>query len=112
VRQRIVNLIAARPDGITRGEIIATVYADDVDGGPDNANTISVLIKYANEELAAQGYHISPGAGPHIASLRCTNCDAHRGWLAHETHSFIVEAIRLVGRPIAPIAIRRGRSGE
>jgi hypothetical protein len=60
VRQRIVNLIAARPAGITRAEIIAAVYADDIDGGPDNPNTISVPIKHANVELAAQGYRIEP----------------------------------------------------
>jgi len=60
VRQRIVDLIAKRPDGITRSEIIATVYADDPNGGPDNPNTICVLIKHANEELAAQGWHIAP----------------------------------------------------
>ena len=60
IRQRIVDLIANRPDGITRDEIIATVYAHDVDGGPLNPNTVSVLIKHANEELAAQGYCISP----------------------------------------------------
>ena len=60
VRQRIVDLIANRPDGITRSEIIATVYADDPNGGPDNPNTICVLIKHANEELAAQGWHIAP----------------------------------------------------
>jgi hypothetical protein len=60
VRQRIVDLIANRPDGITRHEIIATVYADDIDGGPDNPNTISVLIHHANAELAAQGFRILP----------------------------------------------------
>jgi hypothetical protein len=60
VRQRIVDIIADRPDGITRGEIIATVYADDPNGGPDNPNVISVLIKHANAELAAQGFRIEP----------------------------------------------------
>ena len=60
VRQRIVDLIANRPDGITRSEIIATVYADDPNGGPDNPNTICVLIKHADEELATQGWHIAP----------------------------------------------------
>ena len=60
VRQLIVDLIANRPDGITRSEIIATVYADDIDGGPDNPNTIAVLIKRANEELATQGFRIEP----------------------------------------------------
>jgi hypothetical protein len=54
---------------------------------------------------------IGAGAGPHTASLRCVNCGAHRGWLAHETHSFIGEIVRLVGRPTEPIAIRRGRNG-
>ena len=60
VRQRIVDLIANRPDGITRDEILDVVYADDPDGGPANANTISVLIKHANSELAAQGFRILP----------------------------------------------------
>jgi hypothetical protein len=60
VRQRIVNLVADRPDGITRGELLDLVYADDPNGGPDNPNTISVLIKHANEELAAQGFRIEP----------------------------------------------------
>jgi hypothetical protein len=60
VRQAIVDLIADRPDGITRAEILATVYADDIDGGPNNPNTIAVLIKHANAELVAQGYRIAP----------------------------------------------------
>ena len=60
VRQRIVDVIADRPDGITRGEILDVVYADDADGGPANPNTVSVLIKHANKELAAQGWHIAP----------------------------------------------------
>jgi hypothetical protein len=60
VRQRIVNAIANRPDGITRRELIDLIYADDIDGGPDNPNTISVLIKYANAELGAQGFRIEP----------------------------------------------------
>jgi len=28
--------------------------------GPANPNTVSVLIKHANKELAAQGWHIAP----------------------------------------------------
>jgi hypothetical protein len=60
VRQRVVDLIANRPDGITRGELINLVYADDPNGGPDTPNTISVLVKDANKELAAQGYCIEP----------------------------------------------------
>jgi hypothetical protein len=60
VRQRIIDVIAARPDGITRAELLDVVYGDDIDGGPDNANTISVLIKHANEDLKPQGFRIEP----------------------------------------------------
>jgi DNA-binding response OmpR family regulator len=60
VRQRIVDLIANRPDGITRAEIINTVYAADINGGPTNENVVAVLIKHANKELAAQGFQIVP----------------------------------------------------
>jgi hypothetical protein len=60
IRQRIVDAIANRPDGITRAELLDTVYADDPDGGPDNPNTISVLIHHANTELMRQGFCISP----------------------------------------------------
>jgi hypothetical protein len=73
VRQRIVDAIANRPDGITRGELLSLVYADDIDGGPDNPNTISVLIKHANAELAAQGYRIEPawrGRGARYRMIR------------------------------------------
>jgi hypothetical protein len=58
VRQRIVDVVANRPDGITRGELIAVVYADDVNGGPSTPNTISVLVHLANQQLAKQGYRI------------------------------------------------------
>jgi hypothetical protein len=54
---------------------------------------------------------IDAGAGPHVASLRCVYCGAHRGWLPIETHRFLTEVVRLTGRPTTPIAIRRGRYG-
>ena len=60
VRQAIVNLIANRPDGITRGELIDIIYAADPNGGPSTPNTISVLVHLANQQLAQQGYRIEP----------------------------------------------------
>jgi hypothetical protein len=41
------------------------------------------------------------------ASCRCACCDAYRDVLSHETQKFITEIVRLVGRPTAPILIRR-----
>jgi hypothetical protein len=64
VRQRIVDLIANRPDGITRHEIIAAVYATDPNGGPKTENVISVLVKKATSDLAPLGYRIITSGGP------------------------------------------------
>ena len=65
VRQRIVNIIANRPDGITRDQLMLAVYGNDPNGGPENPNVISVLVNHANRELRPQGYEISarPGRG-------------------------------------------------
>jgi hypothetical protein len=64
VRQRIVNLIASRPDGISRSGLIALVYANDPNGGPTSENVVSVLVKKTNEELASQGFCIVFNGGP------------------------------------------------
>jgi|SRR6516165_10468089 hypothetical protein len=58
VRQRIVDIVANRPDGITRGELIDIIYSADPNGGPATPNTISVLIHLANQQLLEQGYRI------------------------------------------------------
>lgn len=44
VRRRLVEIIANRPDGITRSELMDLLYADDPDGGPEWVNGIWVLI--------------------------------------------------------------------
>lgn len=64
VRQRIVNIVANRPDGITRGELMDLVYSHDPNGGPSTPNTICVTIHAANEQLRPQGYRIRGGSGP------------------------------------------------
>jgi hypothetical protein len=53
---------------------------------------------------------IGSPAGPHLAELRCTMCQQHRGWLPRAAHQFLTETINKFGRPDTPIAIRRGRS--
>jgi hypothetical protein len=70
IRQRIVDVIANRPDGITRSEVLALVYADDPNGGPTNPNTVSVLIQRANAELAGQGFRITPAWPGHGGRYR------------------------------------------
>ena len=59
VRQRLVNIISGRPDGIEIHDLVGAVYADDPDGGPVTApRSVNVMIHKANKQLAAQGYQI------------------------------------------------------
>jgi len=59
VRQRLVNIIGGRPDGIEIYDLVGAVYADDPDGGPVTApRSVNVMIHQANKQLAAQGYQI------------------------------------------------------
>jgi hypothetical protein len=51
---------------------------------------------------------IGPGAAPHKASLRCTSCGRHCGWVSLTSWTFITEFIKQFGRPDKPIEIRRG----
>ena len=86
-----------------------SLFGDAVSRSPadpliDLVVTLPDLCKCGAAEAA-----IGAGRGPHLASLRCTACDAHRGWLGHQTHSFLTRIVNQFGRPPEPIAIRRAR---
>jgi hypothetical protein len=53
---------------------------------------------------------IGEGKGPHRASLFCSRCEAHRGWMANEAHAFVAELVKKFGKPTTPIKIRRKES--
>jgi hypothetical protein len=60
-RQRLVDVVSNRPDGITIGDLVDAVYADDPDGGPVTApRSVNAMIHMANRQLAAQGHQIRP----------------------------------------------------
>jgi hypothetical protein len=46
-------------------------------------------------------------AGRHLAELRCTWCQRHRGWLPRIAHQCLIEIVNKFGRPDTPICIRR-----
>lgn len=60
VRQRLVDIIAAHPDGLSSWELLDKVYADDPAGGPDHPNIINVHVWNVNRQLREQGYEIRP----------------------------------------------------
>ena len=64
VRQRIYDFIVKHPEGVTRKQVIDSVYADRIDGGPEWANGISVLIRLINKQLAGSGFKIKSRGGP------------------------------------------------
>jgi hypothetical protein len=49
---------------------------------------------------------IGAGAGPHSASLRCSRCGRHRGWLPKTFADFLLALVAQYGRPVKPITIR------
>ena len=58
-RQRLVNILADRPDGVPVRDLVDLVYADDPDGGPLTAQrSLNVVAHHANVQLRPQGYQI------------------------------------------------------
>jgi hypothetical protein len=54
----------------------------------------------------------SSSGGPHLASLRCQACDAHRGWLSRSSGEFLLAAIDRFGRPREPIIVRNSATSS
>jgi hypothetical protein len=48
--------------------------------------------------------------GPHHASLTCSRCGFHRGWLSGEAFRFLSDVIDRFGRPTEPVVIRHNQS--
>jgi hypothetical protein len=55
---------------------------------------------------------IGEGKGPHRASLFCSRCEKHRGWMANEAHAFVAEVVKKFGKPTAPIKIQRRKNNK
>jgi hypothetical protein len=53
---------------------------------------------------------IGEGKGPHRASLFCSRCEKHRGWMANEAHVFVAEVVKNFGKPKVPIRIQRSKN--
>ncbi len=66
LRQRIYDFVARHPHGATVDDIVSYVYADDPDGGPENAAVcIRTQIYFINSKvLRPMGLQIKGKAGP------------------------------------------------
>jgi hypothetical protein len=63
-RRRLVEILARRPDGMTRRELADWLYADDPNGGPENTLAVCQLVHQARLQLSRQGYTILSDRGP------------------------------------------------
>ena len=52
---------------------------------------------------------IVTGTELHAAGLRCSSCNAHRGWLSHEALALITKTLVRFGAPNEPIIVRQQR---
>jgi DNA-binding response OmpR family regulator len=64
VKQRIYDYIAKHPEGVTREQILDFVWADDIDGGPEFKNIVSVHIEKMRPILIEIGLTITRSRGP------------------------------------------------
>lgn len=53
----------ARPERVPREAIVQRVYADDINGGPESPNQVSVLAWLLRKKLAPIGVTIAHGRG-------------------------------------------------
>jgi hypothetical protein len=63
-RRRLVEILARRPEGMTRRELADWLYADDPNGGPENTLAVCQLVHQARLQLCEQGYTIISDRGP------------------------------------------------
>jgi hypothetical protein len=63
-RQAMFDYIAAHPEGVTVWQILAYVYADDPNGGPESHNIVSVVAKQINRIVNPLGVRIKGSGGP------------------------------------------------
>lgn len=65
-RQIIFDYVARHPEGVTVGQIMGHLYADDPNGGPESMNIVAVQAMHINRylEKRKQPYRIRGRGGP------------------------------------------------
>lgn len=65
LQRRIYNMVkAAGAAGIGASTIMERIYANDINGGPDSSNVVSVVVNQMNRRLASFNLKIKGRGGP------------------------------------------------
>jgi hypothetical protein len=74
----------------------------------ESASILSGLTVHLPRACTCGSAYMRTGAakGPHLASLRCTNCGRHCGWISTRVANLLLEIIGRFGRPTKPIEVR------
>ena len=65
IKQRIYDLVARSPQGISARAVFEQVWANDPDGGPESLNCIAVHVKQMVPILTRAGVAIRSTGGPY-----------------------------------------------
>lgn len=75
--------------------------------GPKPRSSIAGLTVHLDQHCrcGATVAVIVEGKGPHVAALRCPDCNVFRQWLPRKVCEFLSELVARTGRPTEPIEI-------
>jgi hypothetical protein len=60
-------------------------------------------------ECGREIFRVGLGTAMHRASLHCTACGKHGGWMSHESGRFLEKIVGCFGRPNTPIVVRNAQ---
>jgi hypothetical protein len=107
IRQRLIEILLNRPDGVALSELVDLIYSDDPAGGPLTArNSLNVIAHRANKQLSEQGYRIESTWRGRGARYRLVRIDDGQSRSAMTTIDEIFRGYRAAEQRI--LSARRG----
>jgi hypothetical protein len=92
-------------------QVSSDLFGFEPPADPNNLVGLRVEMPTPCPSCARNVATIGEGRGPHKASLHCTACERHRGWMSIEAFHFVSDLVRRFGRPTEPIVVRTSRDG-
>jgi hypothetical protein len=75
-----------------------------------STSIVGLLVSMADRPCRTCGstnFVVGAGKAMHAASVMCSACGRHGGWVSQASYAFINEVVDVFGRPEQPIIVRR-----